>query len=150
MTKLSARCLWTFLALGLVLDAAVADDARSRLVTLEKRVEAAFLEGDVAFLDDVLAEDFMFSHATGNVASKRETIEDFARPGNFISRELTDVDIELHGDVALSVGRIEVVSSRPSSYTVCYVRLYMAERQRWRLASHRSTRWALGHEETCG
>ena len=93
------------------------------LMALERQVEMAYLRADIAFLRSTLREDFRFSHGGGLVAGKDETLANFAKAGNFVSRTLTSVEVELHGNVALTSGRIEVRSTRPTEYTICYVRL---------------------------
>ncbi len=84
------------------------EDESAALEALERQVEEAYLRADTAFLRSTLREDFRFSHGTGLVAGKDETMADFAKAGNFISRTLTSVEVDLHGDVALTSGRIEV------------------------------------------
>lgn len=116
---------------------------------LEREVEAAYVNADEAFLEATLRDDFRFSHGTGTVEGKAETMANFAKSGNFVSRTLTSVEAEIHGDLALTVGRIEVRSSRPSEYTICYIRLYERHAGRWQLVSHRTYRQAEGLEETC-
>ena len=126
------------------------DSAESEeLAALERQVEAAYLGSDVALLRSTLREDFRFSHGTGEVAGKDETLANFAKAGNFLSRTLTSVEVELHGDVALTRGRIEVRSARPTEYTICYVRLYQRRDGPWQLVSHRTVRQASGFAETC-
>lgn len=64
------------------------------LMALERQVEAAYLRADTAFLRSTLREDFRFSHGGGMVAGKDDTIANFAKAGNFISRTLTSVEVE--------------------------------------------------------
>jgi hypothetical protein len=66
-----------------------------------------------------------------------------------VSRTLTAVEVEVHGGVAVTNGRIEVRSAAPRDYTVCYTRLYEHREGQWRLLSHRTFREAAGHSETC-
>ncbi len=92
------------------------------LMALERQVEAAYLHADTAFLRAPLREDFRFSHGGGTVAGKDDTLANFAKAGNFVSRTLTSVEVEVHENVALTSGRIEIRSTRPAEYTICYVR----------------------------
>lgn len=119
------------------------------LESLERQVEAAYQRGDTAFLKMTLADDFRFTHGSGMVAGKAQTLANFAQPGNFISRTLTAVDVEVHGDIALTTGRIEVRAAARRNYTVCYVRLYRRRSGHWRLLSHRTFREQAGFTETC-
>ena len=130
---------------------AVADGNSTSLILarIEHQVEAAIQRGDSSFLNDVLGTDFRFRHGTGQVDGKQETVAVFARPGNFISRTLTAVEVEVHGTVAVTNGRIEVRSTAFRDYTVCYIRLYASRDGRWRLLSHRTYRQGSGFSETC-
>lgn len=117
--------------------------------TLDQQVETAFQRGDAAFLNTTLGDDFRFTHARGTVQGKTETIANFAKPGNFASRTVTSVVAEVHDDVALTSGRIEIRASSQRDYTTCYVRLYARRAGQWRLLSHRVVRLADGFSETC-
>ena len=126
-----------------------AESGAESLRVLERKVEDAFLRGDTTLLRSVLREDFIFSHGTGAVEGKAETLANFAKPGNFLSRSLTSVEVEEHGDVALTTGRIEVRSSTSREYTICYLRLYDRSEGDWKLVAHRTLRYAEGFAETC-
>ena len=119
------------------------------IAAIEHGVETAVQRGDSAFLESTLGKDFRFTHATGTVAGKSETLSNFAKPGNFVSRRLTAVGIEVHGNVAITHGRIEVRSTTPREYTICYTRLYERRGGRWQLLSHRTFRESTGYSETC-
>jgi len=143
-------CPLIFFAMITPAQSGEADERETEIAALEHRVEAAFLNGDTAFLQATIREDFRFTHATGNIEGKEETLTKFAKAGNFISRALTSVDAEIHENVALTSGRIEVVSSSSYEYTICYIRLYMRnDKMRWQLVSHRSYKGAKGHDEAC-
>jgi ketosteroid isomerase-like protein len=126
---------------------ASADQTVSDLRALEQRAETATLHADAAFLQDFYASDFRFSHGTGVVANKTETLKAL-QPNFYISRDLDLTEVEPHGDVALTIGRIHVrtTSQAPDvrEYTVWYVRVYTRRDGRWQLLSHRTTRQVSG------
>ena len=126
---------------------ASADQTVTDLRALEQRAEIATLNADVAFLQDFYASDFRFAHGTGIVAHKTETLKAL-QPGFYISRELETSEVEPHGDIALTIGRIHVrtTSQDPSvhEYTVWYIRVYTRRDGRWQLLSHRTTRQVAG------
>jgi Domain of unknown function (DUF4440) len=128
---------------------AISNTVTTQITQLEHQVEAAFQRADSAFLNNALGEDFRFRHATGRSDGKRDTVVNFSTAGNFVSRTLTAVEVEVHGGVAVTNGRIEVRSAAPRDYTVCYTRLYERRDGQWRLLSHRTFREAAGHSETC-
>jgi hypothetical protein len=72
-----------------------------------KGVETATLHADAGFLQNFYASDFRFSHGTGVVANKSETLKAL-QPDFYISRDLDLKEVEPHGDVALTIGQILV------------------------------------------
>ena len=66
-------------------------------------------------------------------------------PGRTITRDVDSVEVEVHGNVALTTGRIHVVReggvTRWQNYTIRYVRLYARQGKaaRWLLVTHHST-----------
>jgi hypothetical protein len=121
----------------------------SAVEALDRRVESAFQRADSSFLQSTLRDDFRFTHGTGLVAGKAETLANFVKPGNFLSRVQTSVEAEVHGDVALTIGRIEIRTAAPREYTICYARLYQRVGGQWQLVSHRTFREQEGFAETC-
>ena len=126
-------------------DARTADELRA----LEIAVEAAFQKADAAFLDSVLAPGFQFWTAAGKPIARAQVLTTYGQPGRYPVRRQTSVDVEVHGDVALSNGRLEVRSTVPREYIVCYLRLYQRLGGRWQLVSHRTFRERDGLTETC-
>jgi ketosteroid isomerase-like protein len=128
---------------------APADSAAIAL--LERRVEDAVVRGDAAFLDSVYAPSFRFKHSTGDLETRAQRMESLRRavprgaPGRTIARTIDSVDVEVHGEVALSTGRIHVRRDggdpRWQDYTVRYVRVYVrgGPDGRWQLLTHHST-----------
>ena len=87
---------------------------RSPVLAFEKAMEAAVVSGDTAFLERALAPTFVFTHGDGwvdggaplKVDSKASWIEYVKRqPPPYWYRELDHVQVELHGDIALTLGR---------------------------------------------
>jgi hypothetical protein len=132
--------------------AAGAPDAAKTLTdlqALDHAVESAFQRADADYLKDVLADDFQFFISSGKPLPKAQVLTTYGKPGQFPRRELTSANIELHGDVALSNGRMEVHSAAGRDYVVCYLRLYQRRGERWQLLSHRTFRERDGFTETC-
>ena len=92
-----------------------ADRAKiAEVLAFEKAMEAAVVRGDVKFLDRALSPDFLFTHGDGwveggaplKVDTKASWLEYVAKePRPYIYRELDHVQVELHGDIALTIGR---------------------------------------------
>ena len=123
--------------------------AAAEIAGLEHRVETAVARGgpaDIAFLDSVYATDFRFKHATGQTQDRVQWLALVrGRLARGTVRDVDSLDVELHGDVALSTGRIHVQrepgapGSRPARYTIRYARVWARRGGRWRLLTHHST-----------
>ena len=92
--------------------AANAADAAAEVVAFEREMEAAVVRGDVAFLDRACTSDFSFTHGDGwttgrpplRVENKAQWLASVgAAP--YLSRDLDSVQVELHGDVAITFGQ---------------------------------------------
>jgi len=119
------------------------------ITALEQQVERATAHGDVAALDSIYAPSFVFTHSTGTRESREQRLAALrARSGVVHARELDSLDIDVHGDVALTTGRIHVrqesASPRWRDYTIRYARVYVRRDGRWRLLTHHSTGESVG------
>lgn len=132
-----------------------ASDDSATLARLEQRVEDAVVRRDAAFLDSVYARSFRFRHSTGTLETRDQRMASLRRdmpanaPGRMISRVVDSLEVEVHGDIALSTGRIHVRRAggepRWQDYTVRYVRVWARDTTgRWRLLTHHSTAESQG------
>src|ERR1700681_4629880 len=91
---------------------AIAADTGVEVMTFEKQMEAAVVRGDVAFLDKICASDFSFTHGDGwtsggaplRVENRAQWLASVGK-APYASRELDSVQVELHGDIAITYGR---------------------------------------------
>ena len=150
-----------------------APDAASKaaiveVLALEKAMEAAVVRQDTAFLERVLAPTFIFTHGDGwtsggaplKVDTKATWIEWVKRqPAPYWYRELDSVQVELHGDVAMTVGRYfylpRTAGQTPSTTGVnhshvWFERVYAKRNGQWQHLSHRTVRGPLPTAEAAG
>ena len=132
--------------------------ADAQVVTLEHQFENAMVIGDIAFLDSLLTEDFSFTHGDGwakggtplRVDSKDTTLE-AAASGIYGFRTTTgDIQVEVHGDAAISKGSYQAEITRNEVariFDVSYVRLYLLLENQWRLASHLTVDGPYYHDQ---
>ena len=118
------------------------------VLALERRMEEAVLQADVAFLDGVLAEDFTYTHGDGwttggeilGVDSREEWLASL--DGRYSQREVDSQQAEIHGDVAITMGRLRARSGGPvaeqRSFSFWYVRVYAQRDGEWKYLSHRT------------
>ena len=121
------------------------DDDVAALRTLDQQIESAMVRADGRFLESALAEDFRFNHINAHrFQAKAQLIEEFSKPGSFVSRDVDEVVVEPHGDTALTTGRIHFKTPDGNEQTLWYVRLYKQNAGRWQLVSHVTTAKAKG------
>ena len=125
-------------------DSVVAEE----VLALERRMEEAVLHADVAFLDGVLAEDFTYTHGDGwttggeilGVDTREEWLASLA--GRYSQRAVDSQQVEIHGDVAITMGRLRARSGGPvaeqRSFSFWYVRVYAQRDGEWKYLSHRT------------
>jgi len=123
--------------------------SESGLIAVEKNLAAAVLALDFETLDQIYSDDFVFTHSTGTVDSKAEWLEAL-RTGtsSYTARSVDQIAVELHGEVAVTNGRIHAKSDssdpRWHEYSIWYVRVYRWQDRQWKLLSHRSIREESG------
>jgi uncharacterized protein (TIGR02246 family) len=136
---------WTRIALVLLLASgaqAPADDT-ALFRDLQQRLAAAYLRGDRAFVDGLLADDWTSTDYRGRPWTKADALAMFngARPP--MTRSEIDVDrVRLLGDVAVVTGRSVaegVVDGRTVSVTQRYTDVYVKRDGRWRVIASQGT-----------
>jgi uncharacterized protein DUF4440 len=125
------------------------------VLAFEKDMEAAVVRGDVKFLERALTPDFIFTHGdgwtTGGAPLKVDTKASWLayvakQPAPYIYRELDHVQVELHGNVALTIGRYLYLPNgnnpQPAKdhLYVWFERVYIKQNGEWKHASHRTVK----------
>ena len=131
----------------------------AEVLAFEKAAEAAVVRGDTAFLERALAPTFLFTHGDGwvdggpplKVDTKASWIEYVKKqPAPYIYRELDHVQVELHGDVAITLGRyfyLPQSASGPASHMqVWFERVYAKRNGQWQQLSHRTVKGPLRND----
>jgi hypothetical protein len=141
----STSLLVMLLASGL----AAGQDQATQVLEFEKQMESAVVRGDVAFLERACTSDFSFTHGDGwTIGGQPLRVENKAqwlaavRSAPYVSRDLDSVEVELHGDVAITYGRYRAryKAGEPgrTEFTVWFERVYIRRDGRWQFASHRT------------
>ena len=125
-----------------------ATDRATEVLAFEKQVEEAVLRADVAFLDRVCASDFTYTHGDGwttggaipGVDTKSEWLASL--PGRYALREVDSQHVEIHGDVAITMGRVRArtgaTNAAQRAFSFWYIRVYARRDDQWRYLSHRT------------
>jgi len=140
-----------------------ADAAKmAEVIKFEKDMEAAVVRGDVAYLDRVLSSDFLFTHGdgwtTGGEPLKVDTKETWLayvkqQPPPYLYRNLDAVQVELHGDVAITYGRYlykprsNSPNPSPGHLYVWFERVYVKHNGQWQHVSQRTVRGPLREDD---
>jgi uncharacterized protein (TIGR02246 family) len=132
----------------------------AEVLAFEKATEAAVVRGDTAALERALAPTFLFTHGDGwvdggaplKVDTKASWIEWAKKqPAPYIYRELDSVRVELHGDVAITIGRyfyLPTSNNAPVHSHVWFERVYAKRNGQWQQLSHRTVKGPIRTGET--
>ena len=138
-----------FSKLGPVHSAASVSDPAIEVLAFEREMEAAVVRGDVAFLDRACTSDFSFTHGDGwttggqplRVENKEQWLASVGK-APYLSRDLDSVQVESHGDIAITYGRYHArnKAGEPGrrAFTVWFERVYARRSGRWQYVSHRT------------
>jgi hypothetical protein len=110
-------------------------DFATELADLDRRLEEAAVKGDAELLERRLSGDFSFTHAGGTTETKSGYLSRVRRiPSRyFFARDVSHQVVEIHGDVALVVGRLDIrgfgptvdpTKAAPNCSAVEYIHLY--------------------------
>ena len=115
-------------------------DTSAEIKELEQRIEDAVVKADLKFLKSAYADDFRFTHGDGEIQNKTEWLKLVAKR-EAKSRKISTSEVELHGNIAITVGRLDVVwkgETEDDKYVLKYVRVYEKRKGKWVLLSHRT------------
>jgi len=139
----------------------VADAAKiAEVLAFEKAMEAAVVRGDARTLDRMLSPDFIFTHGdgwtTGGAPLKVDTKASWLayvvkQPPPYLYRELDHVQVELHGDIAITVGRYLYLpqsnNPQPGHLYVWFERVYQKQNGEWTHLSHKTVKGPVREDD---
>ena len=121
-----------------------ADAVERTLIELERGWNAAFYDRDVAYLDSVLADDFIVTYddgARGDKARELALAESFNQ--QVVSATQDDFIVRVYGDTAVVLFTLRVVGIRQgqeAELTLRYSDVWVLRDDRWQCVSSQSTR----------
>ena len=106
---------------------------------LDVAIDTATSDQDEANLERLLADEYIYTHSNGKSQTKAEFIAGVLARTNPPRRVLSDVNVELHGDVAVTRGNLDILynDERPNLF-MRYVRVHRLFVDRWQAISHRT------------
>ena len=111
------------------------------LRSLEWAQANAVVEMDFDVLEEIYADDFIFTHGTGEVHDKTQWFEALSNGRDYLSREHEMIEVELHGELGIVYGVLRVhakMNGVEGQFRARYVRVYKQREGRWLLVSHRT------------
>ncbi|HEV7843012.1 MAG TPA: nuclear transport factor 2 family protein [Pyrinomonadaceae bacterium] len=119
---------------------------KTEILKIEKQYLDAHIARDTARLDQILSDDFSFSHYWGGVADKAKRLALLENPDfTFESIDTKGVEVMVNGDTARVTGEAVVRGNyrgRPFVTTPYnYVRTYERREGRWQIVSVRAGRY---------
>jgi ketosteroid isomerase-like protein len=140
----AACCLCAVLCMSA---AAHAQDTRSDaqiLIQLERGWDAALRQRDTAFIEGILADEFVGTYDDGSRADKKRELELAAAFNQQIdSSRLEDFTIQLHGETAVVLFTLHLsgpVQGRPTEVALRYLDVWVKRDGRWQCVASQSTR----------
>ena len=121
-----------------------ADAVERTLIELERGWNAAFYDRDVAYLDSVLADDFIVTYddgARGDKARELALAESFNQ--QVVSATQDDFIVRVYGDTAVVLFTLRVVGIRQgqeAELTLRYSDVWVLRDDRWQCVLSQSTR----------
>ena len=121
---------------------------RDALIQLEREWDEAFLRKDVAFVENVLAEEYMATYGDGTRVDRAQELEMVATVSQQIeSSRVDDFTVNLYGDTAVVWFTQHLVGpshGRTLELTHRYMDVFVWRDGRWLCVASQSTRVADG------
>jgi ketosteroid isomerase-like protein len=121
-----------------------AQKQEQEILNINYQIDQAVVLKDLDFLKKHYADDFVFTHGTGYVEGKESWLKDVASQSTkFISRIQDSTSVEMHGDIALVTGKVDIKRQGKDNvvtYGIWYIRIYRLNQSTWQMISHRTTK----------
>jgi Domain of unknown function (DUF4440) len=105
---------------------------------LDSRIDELASKGEFDALGSLLAPDFRYNHSTGHSQSKSEWLAGLGPLVGRRDRLASSIEIELHGDLAVAMGDLDIVWMDGRHNYDRYVRVYRVTDGNWLAVSQRT------------
>ena len=130
-----ARTLCAAFALGAASAPAVADDAAD-LIATDQRMQRAFVDRDVAALEQIFTDDYVLVLWNGVERTRAEVLREVRNPANrWEVNETSGWQVRVHGDLAIVVATLHqkgMQGDQPFDSNVKFSDTYLRENGKWR------------------
>lgn len=132
-----------FLVLLLAALTCLAQDKAS-ILALDKQWSDAIIKGDTATLDNLLADNLVYAHATGIVDTKASYIAKIKeRRQVYKSFEQHKPIVNVYKDSAVTFSYVRVIGTNQAGVfddKVMLIHFWVKQNNSWRLAAHQTTK----------
>lgn len=112
--------------------------AQDLVRALDEQIDALASAGELERLVELLAADFVYTHSTGQTQGRGEWLESLRPLAGRRQRLAHDAAVELHGDVAVTKGDLDIVWNDGRVALDRYVRVFRRQDGRWQAVSQRT------------
>ena len=113
-------------------------DEQATLKRIDDQVDTLASDGDFDNLSKLLADDFRYIHSTGLSQDKSEWIEGLRKLVGQRRRVVSDLIADIHGEIAVVTGNLDVVWNDGRLALDRYLRVYRLEAGGWRVFFQRT------------
>jgi hypothetical protein len=110
----------------------------AQLRELDASIDELASQGQFDALGALLAADFRYNHSTGHSQSKSEWLEGLRPLVGRRNRIPSSIEIEVHGELAVAMGDLDIVWMDGRHNYDRYVRVYRITDGRWLAVSQRT------------
>lgn len=107
------------------------DELETKLRELDLKIDDLASRGEFDVLASLLAADFRYHHSTGLSQDKAEWIEGLKPLVGKRQRVASEIRIEVHGEVAMAMGNLDITWNDGRHNYDRYVRVYRFEDGGW-------------------
>tara|TARA_B100001123_G_scaffold293474_1_gene327113 strand:- start:6201 stop:6551 length:351 start_codon:yes stop_codon:yes gene_type:complete len=110
------------------------------IIALENKRIEAMTSGDLKALDEILADDLIYTHTTARIDTKASFI-DAIKTGrsNYKAMDRTDVQVRDFGDTAVVTGHADIQVG-DNRFQARYLDVYAKRNGSWQMVAWQSTR----------
>ena len=110
----------------------------AQLRELDSSIDRLASKGEFDALGALLAADFRYNHSTGHSQSKSEWLEGLRPLVGRRDRIASSIQIEVHADLAVAMGDLDIVWTDGRHNYDRYVRVYRLTNGEWHVVSQRT------------
>lgn len=114
------------------------NESSADMAVLDASIDELASKADLVALAALLADDFVYVHSNGNRQGKLEWLESLSLLASRRRRVASQIEVDLHGDVAIAIGDLDVIWNDGRMVKNRYVRVYRRDVATWRAIAQRT------------